>query len=663
MNDTVAESIAKIVCNKPEGITCEECFSKSSGKICENYGHCRILEKTKSQLDYVVAPTDRNIFLKACAGSGKTEVVGLKAAYEIKQWNNKHSGIAFLSFTNDATNVIRERVKEFSNSEKIYPHFIGTLSSFIHGYIVQPFAYNIIEYNGKNRDFSLSIIDENTKVYQDHWLNHFKCKIPFISIKGNRNDIFANQIGYNIIKKDFYIKLNNSFYWLKDYYRKETVQSHINRKRSEYPEYWTESYFRKCFVECKKDFWKHGYVTFDDINILASKVLISEFGECIAKRFPLIIIDECQDLSDNELHVIHILKKLGCNIHFIGDLNQSIYEFKMVEPKNIEAFTSDFEQYTLDNNFRSCTEIVCLSNKLINRRTECRKSNDIFNDKSLIYVEYEKPIEAVEKYNRILKKLKCENWNNRILVKQNSLRKILVNNTNDEISSQEPLIVASQLWNEKTPNNMTLSLELAGKQISRWFGGGSSPKNYYRPDTISSTFAWRIYLMNILNEIGKDEKLSRLDVTYGEWHRQARERLNSILLKYYRILVYYDDIKDRNIDNLVNGNFRVSSGNSNKKIMNNEKPLSLKIPVLTIHGSKGCTFDTTLVISSSTKASDGGHWKEHWLMGNDEQKRIGYVAFTRAKYLLVLGLPVLSDKDRLIIESYNFVQGEKILDM
>ena len=249
MNDTVAESIAKIVCDKPEGTTCEECFRKPSGKICENYDHCRILEKTKSQLDYVVAPIDRNIFLKACAGSGKTEVVGLKAAYEIKRWNNKHSGIAFLSFTNDATNVIRERVKEFSNNEKIYPHFIGTLSSFIHGYIVQPFAYSIIEYNGKNRDFSLSIIDENTKVYQDHWLNHFKCKIPFISIKGNRNDIFANQIGYNIIKKDFYIKLNNSFYWLKDYYRKETVQSHINRNRKtlKYSEYWTESYFRKCF--------------------------------------------------------------------------------------------------------------------------------------------------------------------------------------------------------------------------------------------------------------------------------------------------------------------------------------------------------------------------------------------------------------------------------
>ena len=103
----------------------------------------------------------------------------------------------------------------------------------------------------------------------------------------------------------------------------------------------------------------------------------------------------------------------------------------------------------------------------------------------------------------------------------------------------------------------------------------------------------------------------------------------------------------------------VSKGNSNKTIMQKEYSTNLNIPVLTIHGSKGCTFDTTLIISSQTAKSDGGHWKQ-WLAGDGEQKRIGYVACTRAKYLLVLGLPVLSDQDRLFIESYGFVAGEKI---
>lgn len=662
MNNIVAESVANIVCDKPEEITCEECFRKSLGKICENYDHCRILEKTKSQLDYVVSPIDKNIYLKACAGSGKTEVVGLKAAYEIKQWNDKHSGIAFLSFTNDATNVIRERVKEFSDNSKTYPHFIGTISSFIHGYIVQPFAYRLIKYNGRNDDFSLSIIDENTKIYQHHWLNNFKCKIPFIPSKGYKmkNDIFANQIGYNVLRKDYYIKRGNSYIWLKDYYKNEEVQLHISKMRLTYPEYWTERYVRDCFTKCKADFWEHGYTTFDDVNVLAFKILGSELGEYIAKRFPLIVIDECQDLSDNELCVIYRLKKLGCSIHFIGDLNQSIYEFKMVDPKNIEVLSKDFEQYELKTNFRSSAKIVDFSNKLIKENNESIKSNDLFGGKSLTYVEYEEPLEAVEKYNDILKKLKCENMDNRILVKQNSMRKTLLNNINEETNDKESLIIALQLWNEKKPNNMMASLELAGKQLSKWFGGSSSPSSYYRPDDISSSFAWRIYLMSILNEMAEDDRLCKLEVTYGEWHRNARERLNSILSKHYGVLAYYDDNKNRDIENLVNSrNFMVSKGNSNKTIMQKEYSTNLNIPVLTIHGSKGCTFDTTLIISSQTAKSDGGHWKQ-WLAGDGEQKRIGYVACTRAKYLLVLGLPVLSDQDRLFIESYGFVAGEKI---
>ena len=52
---------------------------------------------------------------------------------------------------------------------------------------------------------------------------------------------------------------------------------------------------------------------------------------------------------------------------------------------------------------------------------------------------------------------------------------------------------------------------------------------------------------------------------------------------------------------------------------------------MTIHGSKGCTYDTTLVISSENAQSEGGHWKAHWIEGDGEAKRIGYVASTRAK--------------------------------
>ncbi|MFR8180561.1 MAG: UvrD-helicase domain-containing protein [Dorea sp.] len=58
---------------------------------------------------------------------------------------------------------------------------------------------------------------------------------------------------------------------------------------------------RKRVRECKEEFWKKGFVNFDDLNILAVRILKNDIGSLIAKRFPVIIIDECQDLSANEL--------------------------------------------------------------------------------------------------------------------------------------------------------------------------------------------------------------------------------------------------------------------------------------------------------------------------------------------------------------------------
>lgn len=73
----------------------------------------RINEKTDEQLDYILSPIDKCIYLEACAGSGKTEVLGIKAAYEISRWASQQSGLAVLSFTNEATSTIANRIAHF----------------------------------------------------------------------------------------------------------------------------------------------------------------------------------------------------------------------------------------------------------------------------------------------------------------------------------------------------------------------------------------------------------------------------------------------------------------------------------------------------------------------------------------------------------------------
>ena len=60
----------------------ENCPHKCN-RQCKLFGMCRIEDKTDKQLSYILSPIDKCIYLEACAGSGKTEVLGMKAAYEI----------------------------------------------------------------------------------------------------------------------------------------------------------------------------------------------------------------------------------------------------------------------------------------------------------------------------------------------------------------------------------------------------------------------------------------------------------------------------------------------------------------------------------------------------------------------------------------------------
>ncbi len=170
----------------------------------------KISEKTEEQLEYVMTSIKENVFLKACAGSGKTEVIGLKAAYEMKKWNSYNQGIAVLTFTNDATDVIIDRVKQFTGRNAVYPHYIGTLSSFIHSYIVQPFAYTLTGFEGKDEDFSFNIIDRTVPVYSNSWLNTYKCRVSYLEANNRWSSIFAHQIGYDIEKKDFYFYIGKN---------------------------------------------------------------------------------------------------------------------------------------------------------------------------------------------------------------------------------------------------------------------------------------------------------------------------------------------------------------------------------------------------------------------------------------------------------------------
>ena len=294
---------------------------------------------SKEQLDFILHPIDNACYLKACPGSGKTEVVGIKAAYEITEWKDKFIGIAVLSFTKNAAKEIADRIKKFGGTNSTqHPHYIGTIDSWLHGYILHPFAHKATSYKGKDSDKSYRLVD-NEEHYD--FLSSFKTVFSTIPYK----DAWVN---------DYYFECSNPV-------ELQSQSRYLDLTSVSTPH-------KKILQDNKAKFLKAGLATYADAEFLCYYLLKNTptILENVVKRFPIIIIDECQDLSNNQLEILELLKQKGAVINFVGDNNQSIYEFKKVYVEKINAFIAknNLTEKLLTKNFRSNQKIVNVSIEL-----------------------------------------------------------------------------------------------------------------------------------------------------------------------------------------------------------------------------------------------------------------------------------------------------------
>jgi len=115
---------------------------------------------------------------------------------------------------------------------------------------------------------------------------------------------------------------------------------------------------------------QNGFATYQDAELLCYILLRDkqELSPRLSQRFPVIFVDECQDLSYVQIKILDFLKEKGSILHFIGDLNQAIYGFKEVDPEEVRRYISEkgFTTQHVTNNYRSCQSIVDLCSKLIN---------------------------------------------------------------------------------------------------------------------------------------------------------------------------------------------------------------------------------------------------------------------------------------------------------
>ena len=76
-------------------------------------------------------------------------------------------------------------------------------------------------------------------------------------------------------------------------------------------------------MKTKNAFNEKGFFTFEDVENCCFKLLMQrkEIATRLATRFPLIIIDECQDLSPVQIELLSILRENGTRLILVGDIN------------------------------------------------------------------------------------------------------------------------------------------------------------------------------------------------------------------------------------------------------------------------------------------------------------------------------------------------------
>jgi DNA helicase-2/ATP-dependent DNA helicase PcrA len=602
---------------------------------------------SEEQLDFILHPIDKGCYLKACPGSGKTEVVGIKAAYEIHGWKNRYAGIAVLSFTKNAAKEISERITKHGNiTSTSHPHFIGTIDSWIHGYILHPFGHKATGYKGKENDKSYRLIDNETRYdflysfrtiishrpkYQEAWVNdyYFECSEAL--------DIQSQSRG---------LKLDNV---------SQVIITDLRKN--------------------KTNFLRGGLTTYADAEFICYYLLKKNpiILNNLIRRFPIMIIDECQDLSINQLEILKLLAEKGVIIHFVGDANQSIYEFKKVYIEEINKFIETYKLFVryLSNNYRSNQTIVnvCAELEKLNSSTSNVISGQEthLTDHCCLLWQYEESdfsqlpqrfIDFVKGVNvRIdVNSKKIDLSKSAVLARGHSTLSAFKSQTISDLSKIELFANALNCWaiNPRSSKDMQNAIQQIGKSICLFlYKGNGNHQQQFCPEYYT-TIDWRNLLCDLLLDASKEENgLYPLNHNWSTWAGKLKVFLNKHFGRFDSPLLEWDDVKK---------SIKAPSSKANEIVTVSLKTVhsqySDKIRLTTFHDVKGETLDAVLIVSAKNKQSKGGYFA-HWISTKANEKeyiRFAYVASSRPKHLLIWAIPKITNNSSLTkIEQLGFI--------
>ncbi len=298
----------------------------------------------KSQLN-AVQTLNGPVLCLAGAGSGKTTTLTYRVANLIDN-NVNPASILLLTFTKKASNDMLQRVKQL----------IGTKGKYVEGGTFHHFASKIISKFGhilKLKD-GFTVIDDNDST---DIINSLRNSY----LGSTTNLIFNKRIIFSIISKSR--NCSKNFRDIIDVYYSNYNIDRIGLEQ-----------INKDYIEYKRN---NNLLDYDDLLEYLYRLLLKpEIQTILSEQYKYIMVDEYQDTNSVQALIINLLAEKHQNIMVVGDDAQSIYSFRGSRIENIINFNKQFPEckvIKLEQNYRSYGYILKGCNSLIEKSNKCIK--------------------------------------------------------------------------------------------------------------------------------------------------------------------------------------------------------------------------------------------------------------------------------------------------
>lgn len=592
----------------------------------------KYLDNLNDKQKEAVLYTDGPLLIVAGAGAGKTKTLTYRILHLIRQGVDP-SNILAVTFTNKAAKEMRDRVTNLLSDRKYDRAPLINTFHALGVYIIRENAHLL----GLTKHFTIAD-DTDTTGYIKEALKELDLDPKQFEPRKIKT-VISKSKGDFISREQFVENIRGGF--------QEVVA--------------------KVWEKYEASLKKEGALDFDDLLIKSVKVLKEnlEIRHQYHNRFKYIMIDEYQDTNEVQYNLAKLLVGENKNICAVGDTDQNIYSWRGANIKNMLHFEKDYPDtkiIMLEQNYRSTKTILEAANEVI-KKNVYRVPKNLFTEKEdgetiTLYEAFDESREAqfvAKTVYELLESGKAEpkdiavlyraNFQSRILEEaflnrqipyqvlgvkfferkeiKDVLAYIRASLNRDSLSDIKRIINIPARGIGKVTIAKIFSGQFAelpsGTQtkVNLFFALLESIKDYMQEHSVSETIKF------VIKKSGLEDELANGTAEEVEKLENIKE-LVTLSLKY--------DIYDREgIDMLLTD---ASLASDQDSLMHEEKKTGVRL--MTVHASKGLEFKYVFITGLEQDLFPHSRSNSRDASESEEERRLFYVALTRAEHKLYL---------------------------